>query len=1070
MDIEEGLSPHLSSNPDFRATINAMPHVVTTEQHLKRLLQRLNELHAWADAYSLPLPTGVFRDAAGQEWPIQEGAAWPSRAFPVLMRFEVTVPQAWAAQAVTAKLLPGGDGLLRVNGASVGGLNPFHTEHRVLAAAVGGEVLSLDIEASPKGLFGSPERHNALHRARLVVPDLGVRTLYEDLLAVYDAAQHLLKAGRPAIAERLTDLLDAAFRQIPLERGNSAAYLARAVENPVLKGTLDGLWDEYSFETPNPAPYPQEWQPRLTAVREWLSKALEALRAEYPAEGQLALSGHAHIDLAWLWPLSETRRKARRTFATVLNLMEQYPDFVFNQSMAQLYEYVHEDDPALFEQIRARVKEGRWDVVGGMWVEPDGNLPSGEAWARQLLYGQRYFEAQFGMRAQVCWLPDTFGYAANLPQLLRLADISSFFTTKLNWNETNLFPYDLYHWEGLDGSRVLAHSFMNPAEGYNGDIKALDTFETWKAFRGKRRHAESLLSFGHGDGGGGPSTAMLERYARQKDFPGLPKLQMTRVADFYDRMGAETRAALPVWVGEQYLELHRGTYTTQAEVKRLNRRLEHTLPEAEAACALAARLLGCPYPRAELQADWKVLLRNQFHDILPGSSVQEVYSAAHAEMREALEKACQRRDAALQALSDAVGGASDQPGRVVVWNLTLEDRPLGAYLSGLEGLSMPPGRTVPGLGYLSLPAAAADPTPATFSPDDLTLENEFLRVQVNPDGTLGSLYDKQQGREMLDGRGNQLWAYVDIPRMWEAWDLDATYRQEGEEWTTLEHPKRLDAQAVQVRRGSQTERGNRSSITQTYRLNPGSRRLDIHTHADWQGRRQILRALVPLQLRAASATFETAYGAVVRPTHTNTSWDAAQFEKPGHRWADLSEGGSSSEGSGLSLLTGSKYGYSAQGNVLGLSLLRSPISPDPTADEGEHHFTYSLYPHAGDWRNGTVAEAHDLNAPLLAYRSLGQGGTLPESGRLLQLEHGSGLRLSALKLAEDSDALIVRLYEAHGTRGQATLTGLGLENGWQAVTLLEEEQDTGKGAGAPLTYTPYQVLSLRSGSATRQEQ
>lgn len=1046
-----------------------MPDALTTAQHLVRLLQRLNELHAWADAQTLPLPAGVFRDAAGQEWPIEEGGAWPSRAFPVVMQFEVTVPQAWAGQAVTAQVLPGGEGLLRVNGASVGGLNPFHTEIRVLAAAVGGEVLTIEIEASPKGLFGSPERRNVLHRARLVVPDAGVRALYEDLLAVYDAAQHLLKAGRPAIAERLTDLLDAAFRQIPLERGNSAAYLTRAVENPALKATLDGLWDEYDFETVSPSPYPQEWQPRLAAARAWLHTALDALRAEYPAEGRLALTGHAHIDLAWLWPLSETRRKARRTFATVLNLMEQYPDFVFNQSMGQLYEYVQEDDPALFEGIRARVKEGRWDVVGGMWVEPDGNLPSGEAWARQLLHGQRYFQKEFGVQSRVCWLPDTFGYAGNLPQLLRLADMPNFFTTKLNWNETNLFPYDLYHWEGLDGSRVLAHSFSNPAEGYNGDIKALDTFETWKAFRGKRRHGESLLSFGYGDGGGGPTAGMLERYARQRDFPGLPKLHMSRIADFYDQIGAEAQATLPVWVGEQYFELHRGTYTTQAEIKRLNRRLEHTLPDAEAACVLAARLLGHPYPHAELHALWKVLLRNQFHDILPGSSVQAVNAVACAEMQEALAEAEKVRDAALQALSDAVSGSES---RVVVWNLTLQDRPLSGELSGLDGLSIPPGLSVPGLGYLSFPQVAAEPAPTPFSPDSLMLENEYLRVQVGADGTLSSLYDKQQGREMLDGRGNQLWAYVDIPRQWEAWDMDATYAQEGEEWTALEQPRRVSAAEVQVRRGSHQERGNPSVITQTYTLNPGSRRLDIHTHADWKGRRCFLRALVPLQVRADTATFETAFGAVTRPTHTNTPWDAAQFEKPGHRWADLSEGGSGEAGSGLSLLTDSKYGYSAAGNVLGLSLLRSPIAPDPTADEGQHQFTYSLYPHAGDWRNGTVEEAHDLNAPLLAYQSGQIGETLPESARLLHLHGGPSLRLSALKLTEgsddlNSDALIVRLYEAHGTRGQATLTAwdkLGLEGGWQAVNLLEQRLDAEDAPSeTTLAFTPYQVLSLRWG-------
>ena len=692
-----------------------------------------------------------------------------------------------------------------------------------------------------------------------------------------------------------------------------------------------------------------------------------------------------------------------------------------------------------------------------MWVEPDGNLISGESWARQLLYGQRYFQRTFGQMARVCWLPDTFGYAANLPQLLQLAGMPYFFTTKLTWNETNTFPYDLYQWEALDGSRVIAHSFYNPAPamGYNGNIAALDAGQTWHNFRGKRHHDESLLSFGYGDGGGGPTAEMLERYARLKDFPGLPSLEMRRVADFYDEVKRDTDTPssappLPIWFGEQYLELHRGTYTSQARVKALNRRLEHTLTEAETACALAHRLLGAAYPREALTTLWETLLRNQFHDILPGSAVKAVYDEAHQELGAALEKAQTLRGEKLQALSDAVEG---QAGQVVIWNLSSDDRPLSAlpHEQRAELLHMHGDVTVPGLGYLSLslPAEGGTDTPLP-TPDDLVLENEHLRVQIAEDGTIASILFKPSNREMLSGRGNQLWAYVDMAREWDAWEVDASYAQEGQELLAESRPERLTSnltQQIRVRR-----KHGQSVITQIYQLAPGSARLDIHSEIAWKGRHTFLRSLTPITIRSPHATFETAFGTVSRTTHTNTSWDAAQFEVPGHRWADLSDGAF-----GVSLLTDSKYGYSCRSSVLGLSLLRSPVYPDPTADEGHHRFSYALYPHAGDWRSGTTSQAHDLNAPLLAFVGAANGGKLPPQAHLIALP--AGLRLSALKLAEDRDALLLRLYEAHGQSNEFDAQAESLSvlqvDGWQRVNLLEEAAGQDKA-----TVRPYQVVTL----------
>ena len=357
------------------------------------------------------------------------------------------------------------------------------------------------------------------------------------------------------------------------------------------------------------------------------------------------MTGHAHIDLAWLWPVAETRRKGQRTFGTVLDLMERYPDFTFNQSSAQLYAWIEEDAPDLLERVKERVAEGRWEPIGGSWVEPDSQITGGEAYVRQLLYGQRAFEAWFGKRSTVAWLPDVFGFSGAIPQLLRGAGIDGFFTIKLNWNEENRFPYDLFTWEGIDGSRVTANMFRNlpPAHGYNGNIAPLDTLGTWRNFAGKRQHPESLLAFGWGDGGGGPSARMLENYARIREFPALPRLRMAHIEEYFASL---PETGLPVWVGELYLEFHRGTLTTQARTKQLNRAGEHRLLEAEA-FATIAQLSGFPYPHDEIETAWKTLLLNQFHDIIPGSSIAEVYQDTVPELEEVVRTATAVRDAAL---------------------------------------------------------------------------------------------------------------------------------------------------------------------------------------------------------------------------------------------------------------------------------------------------------------------------------------------------------------------------------------------------------------------------------------
>ncbi|MBA2313236.1 MAG: alpha-mannosidase, partial [Actinobacteria bacterium] len=676
---------------------------------------------------------------------------------------------------------------------------------------------------------------------------------------------------------------------------------------------------------------------------------------------------------------------------------------------------------------------------------PDANMPAGESLVRQLLYGQRYFRARFGSIHKTCWLPDCFGFTPGLPQVLLGAGIENFFTHKLNWSETNEFPYDLFWWEGLDGSRVLAHGFHNPEGGYNGDVDPATVTGTWRNFRGKAHHAESLLTVGFGDGAGGPTPEMLERARALQYFPALPELRFTRVQDFYDDVRSTADGALlPAWVGELYFELHRGTLTSQGRIKYLHRRAERDLVAAEVLGSLGA-LVGNESPES-LEDPWRILLRNEFHDILPGSSVREVNDAAESELGNVVEQAGEAIHERLVALACASVPPGDERGLLVA-NPDLSARPVRIESSHeLEGSQAVDGgyvltseETILGLEARVLFGGSAR-SGLDASPD--RLENDFVAVHIGEDGAISSVWDKVAGRETLAGRGNQIWAYVDKPRAWDAWDVDAGYADDGKE---------LVAGAVELvedgphRAAIRIDRRFRDSVvTQEVRLWCNSARIDFATSIDWRDRHWLLKSRWPLAVRAARAAFETAFGVVERPTHRNTSWDAAQFEVAGHRFADLSE-----PGYGVALLNDGRYGYHALGNELGLSLLRAPAYPDPLADEGSHSFTYALFPHAGSWlEGGVLAEAEDLNRRLPSVPCNAAG---PVSLRPLKLE-GVRLGLGALKPQEDGDGLILRVYEPAGARGALDID---LPRGWilgPELNLLETE------TGEPnLHFTPFKI-------------
>ena len=1075
------------------------------QQSLKRLSNRLLELGAWRDRDWRLISDGEFRVRADAAWqPVRLGDPWPIQDAPVEFRFNVVIPKTWVGSPVHCRFRLGGEALLFLNDQPLAGLNTFHEEHPVLIEAAGGETLRLSANAVSHGLFGTPISRPCVDLAAVVAAEPDVRSLYDDLAAVLDAASYHYLKGRYSLVELLADLMHRAFVKTSLPRNDTEHYLARLAANSQSRSadsfygneeSLASLWERWDFPT-NPSPLTTEHLQRVREVRQQFRDDLAEVRSRFPAEGRVWLTGHAHIDLAWLWPLEETRRKARRTFYTVSGLLDRYPDFHFNQSSAQVYSWIEQDDPELFEKIRRHVQAGRWEPIGGMWVEPDGNLLSGESWIRQLLFGQRYFESRFGRRVNVAWLPDSFGFNGSLPQLLVSAGIPYFFTHKLSWSERNPFPYNLYWWEGIDGTRVLAHSFTNPETGYNARITAPELGETWQNFLGKQIHDTTLLSFGYGDGGGGPSEEMLERYTRLRACPGLPDLKMGLVADFYKEIPTTTSVpgvpgadglpdvasrslndgaksgALPVWVGEQYLEYHRATFTTQAKVKLLHRQLEHALVEAETAAVLGFLWGRQHFPAEQLASLWETLLLHQFHDILPGSSIHSVYEAAHRTLSAALEETTKLLQTALPSSNrkDASG--------YLIWNSQLHDRPLFVEVLGESGkdpaifdiqnrplltqrldggglLLADFGFTVPAMSAVALPNEPKASSPLPFlTIASRQIENGELKITISPDGTLESIYDKTFGREVLAGRGNQLWLFTDVPRQFDAWDIDATYADEGTELVATTESELVEQGPIRAAL-SVIRRHENIEIVQDYRLSAHSRSLEIATKVRWHGRRQLLRAIFPLAVHTHEVWSETAFGAVSRPNHRNTPWDQARFEIPVHRWADLSE-----PGYGVSLLNNGKYGYSAHGNVLGISLLRGPIYPDPYADEGEHEFVYALYPHAGDWRSGTVRAAEEMHSPLKIIPTSGSGW--PSLFRFPE----QSLRLASLKKAEDSEAIILRLYEPHGGRGTTTLeTALPLQTA-ALVNILEDktrELSIEDERRITFSFKPFQVISLKLG-------
>jgi alpha-mannosidase len=870
------------------------------------------------------------------------------------LRLRAAVPDSWRGSRVDLLWRSGSEATLWVDGRVSAGLNEHHAEV-TLADELASPELACEVELACNGLFGQQHAEAELTRCEL---------------------------GR----------FDADAWKLALDFEVLRALEAHPATDPTLAGELRARLEAFA-DTTDASILAELYEQRNGTVAH-----------------EIAAVGHAHIDTAWLWPLAETYRKTLRTFSTAVRYMDEYPAYRFACSQAQQYAWVKERNPDLWERIRAKVVAGQFVPAGGTWVEPDLNLPSGESLVRQLLHGQRFFEAEFGVRCNEFWSPDAFGYCGQLPQLVRGAGMTHFLTQKLSWNRFNRPDESTFVWQGDDGSEVLVH--FPPDDTYNSAADVASLLKTANESKSLEHSHTSLLVYGWGDGGGGPTREMLETLTRARDVQGLPRTRFATPDEFFAALEAEGTAR-PVVVGELYFEYHRGTYTSQAFVKRGNRRSEQALHDGE----FLAVARGGDYPRAELDRLWKLLLLQQFHDILPGSSIRLVYEDAARDFAE-----LERGIAALIGAGETLVNTTPFARRDVVDHELVEAAPFAA-------------------------AHTVDPD-EEVRVDGLTLENRHLRVTLAPSGAVESVFHKASGRETLAAPGNRLVLYDDDPVAFDAWDIDPYTLHTGRDVPPADL---YDVRSTPLRAEVTFERrvGRSSHLQQVVRLDADSERLEFRTKVDWRESHTLLKAEFPLAVRARNATYEMPFGYAERPTHYSTSFDRARYEVPGHRFADLSE-----HGFGAALLTDSKYGYSCHDGVLAVSLLRSPKSPDPEADMGVHEFAYALVPHAGDWREaGILARAAAFNAPLRRTSFELEGSFATVDGALV---------LDTIKRAEDSDAIVLRLYEPYGGRGTARVhLAVPFAHAHRA-TLLEElgaALDVDEGEIA-IPFRPHEVVTV----------
>lgn len=1024
---------------ELRPLIERQHIDITKWQTKKKLFMRPEE----ADQDSMPWE--AF-DSSTDRWYGKDVYYW--------FRAQFTVPQSMDGKCIFLKIHTQieewDDGrnpqfLLFVDGKAVQGQDMNHREVRLTDCAEAGRTYTLDLQA----YTGILHNEFAL-KVTADETDLALLKLYYDLKAPADA-YHYKRMPEGRTRSLLIEALNGAINKLDLRNPHSPEFDASVAE-------AQAYIDEHLYQNPE-----------LIGHDEIIASCI----------------GHTHIDVAWWWTVSQTREKTARSFSTVLKLMDEYPDYKFMSSQPQLYVFLKERYPEVYAKIKERVKEGRWIPEGGMWLEADCNLTSGESLVRQFLYGKKFFKDEFDIDSKILWLPDVFGYSGALPQIMKECGIEYFMTTKLAWNQIDKFPHDTFMWKGIDGTGILTHLITTPGVGqdvkqthfttYNGMLDADAVIGAWDRYQNKDLNNEVLICYGFGDGGGGPTRQMLECSSRlEKGIAGIPKVVQESPVEYFERLDERVRnhKRLPVWEGELYFEYHRGTLTSMGRNKKGNRKSELAMMDLELLSVLAQEK-GVSYPKDELDRMWKIVLLNQFHDILPGSAIHEVYEVTKKEYEELLSEAHELIGERTKALAGEGDG-------ITVFNtlgFTRDDvvrLPEGCNAEALEdanGVVYPVQHTKDGAvaAVKSLPSKGSRVYKKASMPKDTqtewysientignkTLETPFYTVVFDENGMISRLYDKKNDREVLkEGqKGNRMVMYEDKPMCFDNWDIDMYYTEKGWDVSNLARFEWTDLGPVSVSLEIERKISN-SLIRQKITFYADNAVIRFDTYVDWKEHQHLLKVHFPVDLHTDEATFDIQFGNLTRKIHRNTSWDEARFESCGQKWMDMSEGHY-----GVSMLNDCKYGHSALDGVMTLTLIKSGIEPNPTADQEEHTFTYALYPHAEGWRQAkTVQEAMKLNQPALS----AEGGCAGDETSFVWIDKQNVI-IETVKEAEDGDGVIIRLYESENARTKAHISFEKPVASVESCDCVEKTKETVcvAGDGFDITIKPYEIQTYR---------
>ena len=1036
-----------------------------TERRLERFLHdRIRPARYGASsplqvtAYSAPGEPISFDDAMlamvdGHFEPFAIGTSYGPPWSTTWFHCIASVPHEWRGATVEALIdlgfgvSPGfqAEGLVWGPNGPLRALNPLNHAIPLLTSANGGEEFEFLIEAAANPLVFAPLYPASPNGDPRTLGDVPLYTLKRAELSVYHAEVAALVYDLDVLRDLIKELPLNAPRRPQITRA-----IERALDALDLSDVVGTAADARTLLEPVLA------QPAVASAH------------------RVSAIGHAHIDTAWLWPLRETVRKCARTFSNVLDLMTREPELKFVCSQAQQHEWMRERYPSIFEQMLEQAGEGRFIPVGGMWVEADTNLPSGESLARQFLHGQRFFQEHYGMICEEVWIPDVFGYPASLPQIFALGGAKWFLTQKLSWNKQNRMPHHTFWWQGIDGTRMFTH--FPPVDNYNVSMQPAQLAHAERNYADHGGGSMSMAPFGFGNGGGGPTRDMMERYRRMRDLEGLPRMVIESPAEFFEAAEPDYPDAA-TWVGELYFEMHRGTYTSQAKTKAGNRRSEVLLGDVELWSSLAGASESVSYPLAELEQAWREVLTLQFHDIIPGSSIAWVHDDAEAAYARLGATLSGLRNDALAALAHRVGGD------VVLANSAPNPRPGVVEIAGELGpTSLPEQVQALSDGQLAvwaeLPAMGitgffwADF--ATLTPQQgvgvaevdgmIQVSNELISLNIDSDGLITSLLDKRANREVIKAgqRANVLELSADHPVEYDAWDIDDYYAKSTRQLIDADSIEILDRGPL-VAVVKITRSFGDSRIVQRVVVRAGSARVDVVNDVSWHESEKLLKVAMPVDVHADSAACEIQFGHVHRPTHASTSWDAAKFEICSHRWIDVSE-----PGYGVALLNDSKYGHDVHRGALRLTLLRAACYPDPDADRGDHHFSYALLPHLGPCVDAdVVTEAARLNQPVVALAGIATSSATSISAVQSSNPH---VVITAVKQAQDGTGeIVLRCYESSGGRASATITTAFAASQVVVCDFLERPLLTEANAASydattgsiTITLRPFQILTLR---------